>query len=87
MSSAAVVIGALSVNFVRLNFFSALTGRRQRIPKEVCLAPTGNVVVICKFHYINTLKQELGGTTSYRSRRKKNEISVVIQPLSCCRYY
>ena len=35
-----------------------------------------NVVFVCRFHYINTLKQELNGTKAYE-KTSKDEKSVV----------
>ena len=35
-----------------------------------------NVVVVCRLHYINTLKQERGGTRTYQET-DSDEISVV----------
>ena len=35
-----------------------------------------NVVVVCRLHYINTLKQELDGTRAYKEK-DSDEISVV----------
>ena len=35
-----------------------------------------NVVVVCRLHYINTLKQELDGTRAYKET-DSDEISVV----------
>ena len=35
-----------------------------------------NVVVVCRLHYINTLKQELDGTRAYQET-DSDEISVV----------
>ena len=38
---------------------------------------TKNVVVVCRLHYINTLKQELDGTRAYYKETDSDEISVV----------
>ena len=35
-----------------------------------------NAVVICRLHYVNTLKQELDGTRAYQEK-ETDEISVV----------
>ena len=40
-----------------------------------------NVVVACRLHYINTLKQELNGTKAYEET-SKNEKSVVYSHLN-----
>ena len=40
-----------------------------------------NVVVVCRLHYINTLKQELNGTKAYEET-SKDEMSVVYSHLN-----
>ena len=40
-----------------------------------------NVVVVCRLHYINTLKQELNGTKAYEET-SKDEKSVVYSHLN-----
>ena len=35
-----------------------------------------NVVVVWRFHYINTLKQELGGTKAYKQQNSEDEKSL-----------
>ena len=52
----------------------------QEFHRKYILVPTdnaaNNVVVVCRLHYINTLKQELGGTRAYKET-DSDEISVV----------
>ena len=52
----------------------------QEFHRKYVLVPAdkaaNNVVVVCRLHYINTLKQELNGTKSYEET-SKDEKSVV----------
>ena len=41
-----------------------------------------NVIVVWRLHYINTLKQELGGTKAYGLQNSADEKSIVSYP--CC---
>ena len=50
-----------------------------RISQKVCLGSgrqSRNVVVVCRLHYVNTLKQELDGTRAYLGT-DTDEMSVV----------
>ena len=47
----------------------------------VSMSPAINIVVVCRLHYINTLKQELNGTKAYEET-SKDEQSVVYSHLN-----
>ena len=51
------------------SFFRHLTQGIQEFHRKCVLVPAdkaaNNVVVVCRLHYINTLKQELNGTKAY----------------------
>ena len=57
----------------------------QEFHRKYVLVPAdkaaNNVVVVCRLHYINTLKQELNGTKAYEET-SKDEKSVVYSHLN-----
>ena len=62
------------------SFFRHLKQGIQEFHRKYVLVPAdnaaNNVVVVCRLHYINTLKQELDGTRAYQDI-DSDEMSVV----------
>ena len=67
------------------SFFRHLKQGIQEFHRKYVLVPAdkaaNNVVVVCRLHYINTLKKELNGTKAYEET-SKDEKSVVYSHLN-----